>query len=138
MYEYEKRPWYPNMRPEDVAIWERFIEAYPEAYKEVSYDVLVGSPPPFDTQVGDHPASDDIRLYKKKIDVVGYRPGTVDIIELKPNAGAAALGQVNGYRILYERDISANPRVSMKVITDRAGIDIPHLAEQMNVILVIV
>ena len=97
MYEYEKRYWYPNMRPEDVAIWERFIEAYPEAYTQVSYDVLVGSPPQFDTQVGDHPASDDIRLYKKKIDVVGYKPGLVHIIELKPNAGASALGQVTAH-----------------------------------------
>src|SRR3990167_9230581 len=96
-YVYEKRPWYPNMRPEDVAIWERFIDKFPDEYQKVSYDVLVGSPPPFDTNVNADGSGDDVRLYKKKIDVVGFRQGVTDIIEFNPAAGMSALGQIIGY-----------------------------------------
>ncbi len=137
-YTYHLRSHYPNMRPEDVAIWEHFILKYPDMYEEVAYDVLVGSPPGFPTIVGEGPASDDLRLYKKKIDVVGYRLGRVDIIELKPRAGAAALGQVNGYKTLYIRDISADPAPFAVLITDELRTDMQMLADEAKVLLFVV
>lgn len=137
-FKYEKRPSYPNMRPEDVALWERFIAQQPGAYNEVAYDVLVGSPPDFDTNVIPGEASDDVRLYKKKIDVVGYFNAGVDIIEIKPRASASALGQVTGYRLLYMRDISAIPSPRPVIITDVARLDMPALATTMGIMLVVV
>jgi len=126
------------MRPEDVAIWERFLLKFPDEYEEVAYDVLVGSPPPFDTNIINGEPTDDVRLYKKKIDVVCYRDGVVDIIELKPRAGAGALGQVLGYVELYQRDIAPSPTPRAVLITDVERLDMRELAEKMRVVLIVV
>jgi hypothetical protein len=131
-------PKYPHMKPADVAIWERFINKNPGYYDEVFYDVHVGSAPEFDTNVGDTPQSDDVKLYLKKIDVVGFKGDNVDIIELKPNGGAAALGQVRGYVALYKRDIDeeSNPRAVL--ITDTMKLDMEMLAKELEVDVIVV
>lgn len=137
-FKYEKRYWYPHMKPRDVAIWERFLTAFPDAYDECEYDVLVGSPPPFDPTVNDITGGEISDLYKKKIDVVAYKKGETDIIEIKPNAGAAALGQVLGYVALYKRDIkpSASPRAI--VLTDMPQPDMDMLSKSMGVTVITV
>lgn len=136
-FEYKKLAWYPHMRPEDVAIWERFIEANPDAYEKVQYDVPVGSAPEFDTNLGDSPNSTALQLYLKRIDVVGFKGGRVDIIELKPRASAAALGQVLGYVELYKRDISMTPAPRPVLMTDIMRIDMEELAQALGVTMII-
>lgn len=136
-FKFEKRAKYPHMMPGDVEIWERFIENNPDAYEDVAYDVSVGAGPDFDTSLGDSPDATALNLYLKKIDVVGKKGTRIDIIELKPNAGASALGQVLGYVVLYKRDVSALPEPRPVLITDRARIDLPHLAESMGVTLIL-
>ncbi len=137
-YKYEKRYHYPHMGPADKEIWERFIDKFPAAYDVVSYDVKVGSPPPFDPTVNDATAGDASDLYKKKIDVIGYGGGKIDIIELKPRAGASALGQVKGYIELYKRDIAPKSTPNGILITDILLPDMEMLAETMGVKLFIV
>ena len=41
-FKYGKLSKYPHMKPEDVAIWERFLLDYPEYFDTVDYDVSVG------------------------------------------------------------------------------------------------
>ena len=94
VYEYGKRNWYPHMMPADVAIWERFIEKFPNAYNSVEYDVKVGAIPKFVTEHEDVAIQGQAPLYARKIDVVGHAGANIDIIELKPNAGMSTLGQV--------------------------------------------
>lgn len=137
-YPFEKRHWYPHMMPYDVAIWERFIEQFPDAYDHVQYDVKVGTPPEFDTVVHAPTGGDAINLYKKKIDVVGYKGDQIDIIELKPHAGASALGQIHGYGILYKAEFSPPVEPKLIVITDQLMPDMGLLAHTMGVQLVVV
>lgn len=137
VFPYEKRMKYPHMKPADVAIWERFIESNPNAYEKVLYDVHVGSAPDFDTVVGDSADSSDINLYLKKIDVVGLKGGTIDIIELKPNAGASALGQVLGYVILYKREFAPSAEPRPVVITDVMKNDMETMAKAMGVTVLV-
>lgn len=137
-FPFEKRYKYPHMMPYDVAIWERFIEQFPDAYDFVSYDVKVGSAPEHDTIVNPDTGGDAINLYKKKIDVVGYKGGEIDLIELKPHAGSSALGQIRSYGVLYTIDF--NPPVTPKlvVITDQLMPDMGLLAHSMGVTMVVV
>lgn len=132
-YPFEKRYHYPHMRDEDKAIWERFIDAYPGYYDSVDYDVPVGSPPDFSTIVNLDTGGDDALLYKRKIDVVGYRVGGKDIIELKPKADARAFGQAIGYKTLYCRDVDPRTECTPTVITDQIGRDMEELAKEMGV-----
>ena len=137
-YTYEKRHWYPHMMPADVAIWERFIEKYPLHYDLVQYDVKVGSLPDFDTVVSPETGGDASALYKKKIDVVGFMGDDIDIIELKPRAGAPAVGQVKLYRKLYIKEFGVPYEPRCVLITDTEIGDVREFAEDEGVHLFVV
>ncbi|MBU6430899.1 MAG: hypothetical protein KGJ58_01695 [Patescibacteria group bacterium] len=132
-YPYKLLPRYPHMKPADVAIWERFIKKFPDEYNSVDYDVAVGTG-------RRHEGAADVaivdgfeHLTRKKIDVVGYKEKSTHIIEVKPNAGASALGQAKSYELLYKRDIDQATPTLTRLITDTAGLDMPHLSSWMEV-----
>lgn len=135
-YKYEKLNWYPHMKPNDVAIWNRFIEKYPDAYVHCQYDFWVGSPPPFSPIVTEDNQGSADGLYRKKIDVVAYRDDDIHIIELKPKAGLAAIGQVKGYVYLFERDEKPKKKPQPVIITDEASIDVREIAAKEGVLLI--
>ena len=137
-YPYKKLNRYPHMKPGDVAIWERFIDKYPEAYSNCSYDYWVGSPPPFNPIVNDETGGSDDGLYRKKIDVVGYKGDEVDIIEIKPGAELKALDQVKRYVTLFVRDERPTKSPQPVLITDRLRIDMAEFATKEGVKLIIV
>lgn len=126
------------MKPRDVEIWDRFIDAFPAAYKTCQYDFLVGDPPPFNPmpENGEDWRQDD--LYRLKIDVVGYTGESSDIIEVKPDAGPASIGQVLGYRSLYIRDEEPQIPVGAVIVTDHERPNMRFLCEQSGVRLVVV
>ena len=122
-FKLEKLSKYPHLRPEDVAIWERFIAAHPEAYDSVDYDVRVGEGAPTPPEAPPEIADDFHTLTQKRIDVVAHRPGEIWIIEVRPRADQTALGNLMGYRTLYQRQFSPAETVKLMVITDRIGDD---------------
>jgi len=136
IFQFKKLAWYPHMMPYDVAIWERFIENNPNAYEKCIYDFPVGSLPDFDTTLDVGAGSTAQALYKKRIDVVGLNGDKVDIIELKPNASASALGQVLAYVELYKRDVSMTPVPRAVLITDTIRSDMEQLALALGVTLI--
>jgi hypothetical protein len=137
-YHYEKRYKYPHMKPEDVAIWERFIEAYPDAYERCQYDVMVGSDPEFIDELDAQVGGDSWKLYQKKIDVLGMRDGAADIIELKPRAGAAAVGQVKMYKKMFMKDYKPTVEPKMVIITNEASLDFREFARDEGVLVTVV
>ena len=130
---YGKRYKYPHMGPEDVAIWERFMLANPVAFEQCAYDVPVGSVPEFDTVVSPETGGNAERLYKKKIDVLALIKDVLFIIEIKPNAGASAVGQVKNYRMLFRRDYAPKQALTTAIITDRIRPDLELFAEEERV-----
>ena len=138
LFQYQKLNQYPHMKPADISIWERFIQANPQAYDHVYYDFWVGSPPPFNPIVHDPTQGSADGLYRRKIDVVAYKGNQIDIIELKPKAGPSALGQVRGYLALYMRD--ERPAVTPRavVITNIALHDLVYIAAIEGVTLFVV
>lgn len=137
-FEFKKRYYYPHMMPKDVAIWERFIETHPEFFDYCEYDVAVGSGPEFSTVVDDETEANVMRLYQRKIDVVGWKKGVPFIVECKPRASTSALGQLAGYVMLYTRDY--NPATPPKAIllTDERTPDIEMIARQMGIEIIFV
>lgn len=137
-FPYEKRYWYPHMKPNDVALWERFIYLYPDDYDFCQYDVLVGSDPDFDTTVSPDTGGDAWKLYQKKIDVVAFKGDRIDIIELKPRAGASAVGQVLMYKKLYIKDYTPPSRPRCIIITDDVKTDTLEFARENGVRIITV
>lgn len=138
VYKYEKRGWYPHLMPEDVAVWERFIEAYPDYYETVQYDVPVGRIPEFVKNEPDATMRAMEKLYKKKIDVLAESPRTFDIVELKPVCTIATVGQVNGYKHFYVRDEKPDREPRAVVICGAASEDVIEYAEEYGVTVLVV
>ena len=117
-FKYEKRYWYPHMGPEDAAIWERFIERYPDAYDYCWYDLEVGTLSEVGQKAAAELGGNTQKLYRKKIDVVAAKDDQFWVIELKPKAGASAVGQVKMYRALLKKEFPNLSIVGAKVVTD--------------------
>lgn len=100
-FKFEKIAKYPHMKPEDIAVWERFIDQNPDFFDTVDYDFRVGEGAPQAPTLPENIARDGKILTQKKIDVIGYNAGNVWIIEVKPIANMRGLGQLLTYQTLY-------------------------------------
>jgi len=77
-------------------------------------------------------------LYRKRIDVIGRTQAQNFIIEIKPKAGMATVGQVKGYKMLYdEEEWSDRPTMAM-IITDAMSADTQRYCEKEGVLFIIV
>jgi len=137
-YKYGKRPWYPNMREAETLIWERFLAAFPTAYDEVAYNVKVGEGALIPEGTEENIAFDFKTLTQRKIDVIGFKDGSIDIIELKPYAGTGAVGQVKAYGVLYKNTYDKNANPNMIVMTDIEQRDTKTVAESEGIKLIII
>lgn len=120
---------YPHMFPNDIIIWERFLLKHANEFTGFDYDIKVGSVPKFPDglDTGIYKAGEI--LWKKRIDAVGHKADELIIIEVKPNAGPSAIGQVLGYVQLYRDEIKPAQKVSGMIVTDRPDLDLYKIAE---------
>lgn len=138
MYEYTRRYKYPHMSPADTTIWEKFIDTFPTRYSTVDYDFALGSTPLTSEQIASEADANMVRLWQKRIDVLAKQGDETHIIEVKPSAGASALGQVLSYCELYKGYVDPFAKVKPILITDSLKPDMALLAESMGVQLIIV
>lgn len=121
------------MFPRDIEVWERFIEKYGSLYNEFTYDVRVGK------KTWVHPAWKPEYKYgarilsKLRIDVVGTRDSTIDIIEVKPRFDPSAIGQVLTYKNAYINDFPPSKAVRAVVVAEKASPNVLSVASQLNV-----
>ena len=133
--EYKKLLKYPHLGPEDTAIWTRFIEKNPDYYENCDYDVKVGEGRDYSELPKDVYSEDLKYLSKKRIDVVGFRPGEIHVIEVKPSAGLSAIGQAFGLAELFRVEAPADKRILPVIITDQLLPDMEQLCAKMGVLL---
>lgn len=101
---YGPRSRYPHMAGEDKAVWERFIEKFPDRFETVDYDFRVGE--------GETPPADFPENYARmvtslsqlRIDAVCWIGEKPTIVEVKPRGLISAVGQLTGYRVLWMKD----------------------------------
>jgi hypothetical protein len=137
-FKYEKGYWYPHMKPRDIEIWERFISKFPDAYERCQYDFGIGDVPDFVVSESIEEMARMSELYKLKIDVLGYKGGTIDLIEIKPSAGPSSIGQLQSYVSLYMRDEKPTQKVIPVLVTDELRPNMQYLTEQAGVKLIVV
>lgn len=94
---------YPHLLPDDILIWEQFLDQFPDLYQIIDYDVRVGEGRP----MPDLPTPNLVRmavdLSQRRIDAVGHRDNTRTIIEITHTAGLKAIGQIMAYPTLYRQ-----------------------------------
>jgi len=122
-FNYEKRHKYPHLLGDDIHIWNRFIDRYPQRFNTVDYDIHVGTGIK-DTHEDNTNFSDQWRnLTKKRIDVVGWKNQQPTIIEVKKRVGLDTLGQILGYRILYKKENPNAPSPALLIVCESIGPD---------------
>lgn len=137
-FNYEKRTSYPHMSVKDTEIWNRFIAKFPTEFLTCQYDFHIGEPPPFNTLMDDDTDLNQDKLYRLRIDVVAVSKDRIYVIEIKPNAGPSAIGQLQSYASLYERDENPKMPVEMILITDREVPNMDFLCKDAKIKLVVV
>jgi len=95
---------YPHMFPEDLKVWERFLDRYGSLYTGFYYDITCGEKSPRFPSWKPEYKKDAAILSRLRIDAVGVRPATIDIIEIKPRGNMAAMGQVLTYMEHYKKE----------------------------------
>ena len=127
VYPAVKQGRYPHMLAEDVALWNKFLDEWPEQFEGVEYDVHVGGEVERLRWWSDQVQRMGEWLAAKRIDVVGYRPGEIWIVEVKPYAGVAAIGQVLCYLELYRKDRRPPEKLVGCIVTDKVTPDLRYL-----------
>lgn len=124
---------YPHLLIEDVALWERFIEQYPEYFDYCDYDVHVGNGMKLDPSWPDNIKYMATTLSQFRIDVVGWKGNSPTIIEVKPRAASKAIGQIIIYRSLFPKSFPEFPRPKSMIITDWNHDEILTIAFENNI-----
>lgn len=131
-YVQEKLPKYPHLLPADVDLWERFMELHPNFFQSVEYDVHVGGAIDVKPWWSDKDIRSFSHLAAKRIDVVGHTPGEIWIIEVKPEAGVSAIGQLISYRLLYRKRFGPTAPLVLCLVTDFLTADERWLTSELK------
>jgi hypothetical protein len=108
-----------HMAPLDKSIWSRFLMQGGATFAPFQYDIRVGdgvelpsNATPMDNRVAQ-------ALTTKRIDVLAWVNGHIIIIEVKQRAGLSAIGQLVGYKVLYQKQFPENPGIELWLVTDK-------------------
>ena len=129
----EKQLAYPHMMPNDIAVWELFLNAYPLRFDRLEYDVHVGVGYGYDEESPDWHVRLAKGLTQYRIDVVGWNSREATIIEVKPYAGLGTLGQLLGYRHFFIKDIHVPTLPHLLAVTDQTTADMRDLLREFGI-----
>lgn len=113
----------PAFERVELEIWRAFLDGYGDSYKGFYYNVKIGE----DRAV---PGIEDASLKKmvedlalRRIDAVGVRGDTWDIIEVRRHAGPGSLGQLLAYETLWVTYAGDRRPYTLTIVTDYMDID---------------
>lgn len=127
-FKFEKLAEYPHMAPNDVRIWEIFLQKFPDYYESVDYDIRLGQGQFSPEEIGDNVYIENLAgLSKFRIDVIGFKKsGEIDCIEVRPRAGLSAFGSALGCAHLLRAQLS-DKKIIPVVLTDLAQSDLEEI-----------
>lgn len=127
-----------HMGPEDRKLWRRFLLLREDEFEVFHYDVLVG--PRIRVERKDLPWLGDLseQLLSLRIDVIGLTKDEAWLIEVKPNAGLSALGQIMAYRYYLKPHQTEDLPLRAVIVTDFARHYMPELDEAFGIERIIV
>ncbi len=137
MAEHKPRKMY-HMLPRDREIWQRFLLGHEDEFELFEYDVLCG--PKLRVESEELPWLGDLseRLMSLRIDVLAHKKGETWLIEVKPNAGLSALGQLMAYRYYLNPNKYEPNELKAVIVTDYARHYMPELDKAFEIARVVV
>jgi hypothetical protein len=95
---------YPGMPALESDLTRAWLRKYGYQYDRFGFNVLVGSGAEIQPGIDAVTAGQFKNLTRKRIDVAAYQGSLADLIEVKPRASMGAIGQLLGYRHLWQED----------------------------------
>jgi hypothetical protein len=130
---FEQGHTYPNMAKHDARIWERFITRYEGYFDEAAYNVGVGG-----SEITAPGATERERFMwrwntAKRIDAVVRNRDEIWLVEVRPDAGLAAIGAVLGYTFLSELDKWPDRPLIMTIATNTTDTDVRLVCKAFDI-----
>jgi len=124
---------YPHMSSSDCKIWSRALSLGLVCFDRYEYDVCLGG-----KAAAKVPHEHELKpmwdsLCKKRIDVIGWTGKEATIIEVKPSAGFAALGQILGYAWLWTREHPDVTTARPIIVCDYLDEDLPEFFAHLGI-----
>ncbi len=119
----------------DSAVWREFLRGSGVEFSRLDYDVSLGAGGLGEYDGDNYSAEQWAALRQKRIDVVGTTASGVWVIEVKPVANMAALGQVLTYGHLWDETIGAGRKCRRVVVGGEIDVDAPGVYQRYGVML---
>jgi len=126
-------PKYPGLGYQDAAIVDSYLRTKPAGLVRVSYSVPVGQGRPQTVDTTPAIAADWKYLTSLKVDAIFEFTDRVELCEIKPNAGAGAIGQLLCYNILMRQAIFTQLPIYNVILTDDIHPDVALCAGLLNI-----
>lgn len=118
---------YSQMTLQESAIARAWLEKHGAYYDRVQFNPYLGNSVELGPEYDEATRRQAQVLFQKRPDILAWRGETVTIVEIKPRLGFAALGQLLGYRLLYQVANPDVPSVDLVAIGHSASIDTPEV-----------
>lgn len=115
---------FPHLLKEDARVWSEFLKARGTEFTHFDYDVRVGLGRDPGAAFDDSMRSMALDLSMRRIDVVGYKPNGIVIIEVTRSAGITAIGQLLTYPILYKQTYFPDRPLSVLLVAEEIQTDL--------------
>ena len=135
---YTLRRKFPHLLPKEKLIWNKFLDVHQNEYESFDYDIHVGVGVELPKDVSPMIRKIALGLTRKRIDVIGYKPKSITIFEIKPDAGLSAVGQCLAYYYLYKREYKPKRTVFMRIVSTTVNRDTKSVAKAYGIFWVYV
>jgi len=129
---------YPHLAAKEAPIWDRFVKANPLWADGADYDVVCGEADRLPSDTPQYLKDDWDYLRKWKIDVVAIRGNLHYIVEVRPHAGLAAIGEIISKAAMYQEEHPDLPEVEPIIITDLERPDMRRLCADREIGFIVV
>lgn len=123
---------YPGLLPREIVVLRAWLRAHEAEYDRFDYNVRIGDGfDPGPTQSASIRQM-TIQNTQKRIDAVAYKGSDVTLIEVKDRAGFSAIGQLVGYRHLWQAAHPELPAPKLLLIANRFQLHVEEIAAANN------
>ena len=106
------------MARRDVPLWHRWLDLFGSRYQAFFYDVALGSGTDPGSQEDPSLRAGFIRVTRLRVDALGVQPDRWTLFEVRPTAGAGALGALVTYTALWALDPPDRRPLHPTLVTD--------------------
>jgi len=121
------------MMPDEIPIWERFLDKFPGRFERVEYDVRVGTAISVPEEIPENIKKDAQVLSLKRIDAIGWKMGKPTVLEVKRILAFTALGQAIGYPIMFAQQRQSPELPGIILIGEKIDNDMKSVLELVEI-----